>query len=281
MLAFPNCKINLGLRILDKRKDGFHNIESIFLPVKWCDVIEAVESETFEFISEGRTIEGKPESNSCVKAYYILKDKFKLPEIKISLLKNIPAGAGLGGGSADGAFMLMLLNEKFALNISDDELKGYAAQLGSDCTFFINNDVAFVTGRGEVMEKISLSLNEYFIVIVYPLVSINTSWAYSELVKQRNAGKRLSEYTYSLKEQIQFPVDEWNKFLKNDFEEIVFAHKPEIKQAKERLIQQGAVYASMSGSGSSVFGIFNKQIDKQQVINHYGNNNVFFGNIQT
>ncbi len=275
MLSFPNCKINLGLHILDKRSDGFHNIESVFYPVSWCDVLEVIESKTFDFFLDGRKVEGKTADNSCVKAYQLLKDKYKLPPVKIFLLKNIPAGAGLGGGSSDGAFMLKLLNEKFGLNISKQELKGLAARLGSDCPFFIENKPVTVTGRGEVMSEAAVTLKDFFIVIIYPSVPVNTAWAYGELAKQRKAGKKLSDYEKPLQKIIQLPVEEWSKFLQNDFEEIIFAQHPEIAQIKNDLLQQGAVYSSMSGSGSSVFGVFRKEINIKKISDVYGKENVF------
>lgn len=279
MLSFPNCKINLGLRILDKRSDGFHNIESVFYPVNWCDALEVIESESFEFFSAGRKVEGKTEDNSCVKAYRLLKDKYKLPPVKIFLLKKIPTGAGLGGGSSDGAFMLKLLNEKFRLNISKQELKAFASQLGSDCPFFIENKPVMATGRGEVLNEVTVTLNHSFLILIYPSIAVNTAWAYGELSKQRKTENGLSYNFEPLKEIIQLPVEKWNGALDNDFEKIIFHKHPEIEQIKNELLQQGAVYAAMSGSGSSVFGIFNKKISIKYFSDIYGKENVFYQRI--
>ena len=163
MLSFPNCKINLGLRILDKREDGYHNLVSVFYPVKWCDALEIIVADDFSFVSEGLKVDGMAEHNLCVKAYRLFQKEFSLPPVKMMLLKNIPMGAGLGGGSADGAFTLKMLNELFKLELSTDQLKSYALQLGSDCPFFIENKPMLVTGKGELMENAAVDLSEYFI----------------------------------------------------------------------------------------------------------------------
>jgi 4-diphosphocytidyl-2-C-methyl-D-erythritol kinase len=257
MLLFPNCKINLGLDILRKRDDGFHNIETVFYPIPFTDVLEVVtntQTDSVEFTGTGLVVDGNAEDNLCIKAYRLLKRDFlKLPAVKIHLHKVIPMGAGLGGGSADAAFMLILLNDKFRLSISVEKLIDYALQLGSDCPFFLQNKPGFATGRGELIEELSLDLSSYKIVLINPGIHINTGWAFSQITPAQP--KR------SIKEIVQEPIETWKTDLKNDFEEVVFAAHPEIKEIKEELYRQGAIYASMSGSGSTVFGIFSNSIE--------------------
>lgn len=252
MIVFPNCKINLGLHILEKRPDGFHNLETVFYPVKLQDGLEIIQtsSKEIEFTTSGLKIETGNKENICVQAYHLLKKDFPdLPLAKIHLHKVIPTGAGLGGGSADGAFTLLLLNKKLNLELSEEQLMNYALQLGSDCPFFIKNKSCLATGRGEILEEISLNLSSYKIVLVNPGIHINTAWAFSQLKLQEKK---------SIKEVIQLPVEQWKNNLQNDFEEVVFTKYPEIKSIKEKMYGQGAVYASMSGSGSSVYGLFEK-----------------------
>ena len=251
MLSFPNCKINLGLHILGKRDDGFHNLETVFYPVPFKEALELIPSTNtgIEFTATGLAVDGNAADNLCVKAYHLLKKDFpEIPTIKIHLHKAIPLGAGLGGGSADAAFMLKLLNEKFKLNLSTDQLINYALQLGSDCPFFIINKPCLATGRGEMLEEIAVDLSAYKIVLINPGIHINTGWAFSNITPAQPAR--------SIKEIIQQPVNTWKDELKNDFESAVFTAHPAIKEIKEALYTQGAVYAAMSGSGSTVFGIF-------------------------
>lgn len=251
MLSFPNCKINLGLHILGKRDDGFHNLETVFYPVPFKDALELIPSTNtgIEFTATGLAVDGNAADNLCVKAYHLLKKDFpEIPTIKIHLHKAIPLGAGLGGGSADAAFMLKLLNEKFKLNLSTDQLINYALQLGSDCPFFIINKPCLATGRGEMLEEIAVDLSAYKIVLINPGIHINTGWAFSNITPAQPAR--------SIKEIIHQPVNTWKDELKNDFESAVFTAHPAIKEIKEALYTQGAVYAAMSGSGSTVFGIF-------------------------
>lgn len=256
MLFFPNCKINLGLHILQKRADGFHNLETLFYPIRLQDALEIIQNplasaDEIKFTTSGLPIDADETNNICVKAYHLLKKDFsQLPSIQMHLHKSIPSGAGLGGGSSDGAFALMLLNKKFNLDISEERLIGYAFQLGSDCPFFIKNKPCFATGRGEKLEEMELNLSEYAIVLIHPGIHINTGWAFSKILPNNES--------ISLKEIIRLPIPEWKHILKNDFEEIVFAEHLEIKELKEMLYRQGAVYASMSGSGSSVYGLFEK-----------------------
>jgi 4-diphosphocytidyl-2-C-methyl-D-erythritol kinase len=258
LIVFPNCKINLGLTILRKREDGFHDLETVFYPIALQDGLEIIQnaspSADIELSTFGLRVEGNLSDNICVKAYQLLKKDFpQLPAVKIHLHKTIPIGAGLGGGSADGAFTLTLLNKKFSLGMSEKTLIEYALQLGSDCPFFIKNVPCYATGRGEVLEEIKLDLSAYKLVIVNPGIYINTGWAFSQV--------KISTGNPPLKEVIQNPVQKWREALTNDFEDAVFTHHPEIKECKENLYESGALYASMSGSGSTVYGIFSKEAE--------------------
>lgn len=251
MVLFPNCKINLGLQIKNKRADGFHNLETIFLPIPLTDALEVVQSETKDctLAVTGISIDAHAEDNICVKAYRLLQQQFlQMPGIKIHLHKVIPSGAGLGGGSADGAFMLQLLNRKFNLGLTVEALIPMALKLGSDCPFFILNQACYATGRGELMEPVQLPLNGYELVLVNPRIHVNTGWAFKQLQADRPH--------YNIQEVIQQPVPEWKNRLVNDFEKPVFTAHPEIAAIRDQLYGQGAVYAAMSGSGSTVFGIF-------------------------
>jgi 4-diphosphocytidyl-2-C-methyl-D-erythritol kinase len=262
VIFFPNSKINLGLHILQKRADGFHDLETVFYPVPLQDGLEIIQNSSssakeIEFTSSGLAIDALTENNICYKAFQLLKRDFPhLLPVKIHLHKAIPSGAGLGGGSADGAFALLLLNKKFNLGITEEQLIHYALQLGSDCPFFIINQPCFATGRGENLERLSLDLSHYKIVLVNPNIHINTGWAFSQITPD-------NERT-SLKETISLPIKEWKQYLTNDFEEAVFFHHPEIKKIKEQLYEAGAVYASMSGSGSTLYGLFSKN-DRPQL----------------
>jgi 4-diphosphocytidyl-2-C-methyl-D-erythritol kinase len=250
MVTFPNCKINLGLNILQKREDGFHDIETIFFPIPFTDILELISSENkTELINTGICI-AESESNLCLQAFQLLKKDFpELPEIKIHLHKAIPLGAGLGGGSADAAFTLLLLNEKYDLNISEKILFAYALLLGSDCPFFLLNKPCLASKRGEEMETINLSLSSYKILLINPGIHVNTKVIFQQITPEIPSK--------SIKEIIQQPIETWKNDLKNDFEEIVFLKHPEIKKIKENLYNHKAVYASMTGTGSTVFGIFN------------------------
>ena len=268
MIVFPNCKINLGLHILGKREDGFHNLETVFYPVPFKDVLELIPNTNnktaVEFTGTGLAVDGGAADNLCVKAYHLLKKDFpQLPAVKIHLHKAIPIGAGLGGGSADAAFMLNLLNEKFKLTLSAPQLLNYSIQLGSDCPFFIINKPCLATGRGELLEDVAVDLSMYKIVLINPGIHINTGWAFSQLsaTKGSDGLKPSDPFTKSLKEIIQQPIETWKDDLKNDFEIPVFAAHPQIKEIKELLYQQEAKYAAISGSGSTVFGIFDQNID--------------------
>ena len=254
MIIFPNCKINLGLHILRKRTDSYHDLETIFYPLPFCDVLETIERKEMSavlFSSSGLSINGDVADNLCVKAYTLLKKDFpQLPAIQMHLHKVIPAGAGLGGGSADAAYTLLLLNKQFQLNLSIERLITYALQLGSDCPFFIINKPCFASGRGEIMETVSLDLSGYKFIIVNPCIHINTAKAFEGITP--------SLPVKSVKEIIQQPISVWKKELTNDFEKNIFYNYPEIEAIKKKLYDAGAVYSSMSGSGSTVYGIFEK-----------------------
>lgn len=254
MVRFPNAKINIGLYITEKRSDGFHNLETVFFPVDWCDALEIADAGDVQFSSSGILISGDAESNLVMKAYRMLQRDFDLPALKIHLHKQIPFGAGLGGGSSDGAFMLSLLNYQFNLNLSGDDLEQYAARLGSDCPFFIRNKPVFASGRGEIMEPLQLSLNGWFILLVKPPVEVATAKAFQLVVPAKPA--------ISLKNLIQLPVQEWKNNVINQFESSVFQQYPQVGELKQSMYDLGATYASMSGSGSCVFGLFNELPDR-------------------
>ena len=255
MIRFPNAKINLGLRIVARRPDGYHNIETVFYPIQLQDALEIVptsQQETKLSLS-GMVIDGDPQNNLVMKSWRRLSHRFSLPPISIYLHKAIPLGAGLGGGSSDAAFLLAMVRDYFRLPLSDDELDKEAASLGADCPFFLHNKPLLAKGIGDEFEPIELSLKSYRIVLVKPSVSVPTSVAYSLVTPV------LPEE--SVRDTVSRPVEEWRGRLINDFEESVFARFPEIGEIKDRLYEQGAVYASMSGSGSSVFALFDKEVD--------------------
>jgi len=251
MILFPNCKINIGLNIIRKRPDGYHDLESVFYPIPLKDIIEIVPAESFQFNISSGSIPGDHLNNSCVKAYQYLKEAFPdLPGVNMYLYKNIPTGAGLGGGSADGAFMLRLLNDKFNLNLTTDQLIDYALRIGSDSPFFILNKPAFVSGRGEYIEHFPLDLSLHTFVLVHPGIHISTSWAFSK-IKPGKPGQPLREI-------LQQPIKTWQHLLTNDFETPVFTAYPFLSDIKKKLYESGALYASMTGSGSSFYGVFEK-----------------------
>lgn len=257
MVSFPNCKINLGLRILRKRADGFHDLETAFYPLAIQEALEIVRNplpgaEGVDLKVTGLTVDGPPESNICVKAWHLLKKDFSaLPPIILHLHKLIPSGAGLGGGSADGAFTLMALDKKFGLGLSREALLSYALALGSDCPFFILNKPCFAVGRGEEMETLPLDLSAYALVIVNPRIPVATAWAFSRINPSAEGS--------SVREALHGPVSTWKDTLVNDFEPGVFETYPEIARIKQTLYEAGALYTSMSGTGSTVYGIFEKQ----------------------
>lgn len=253
MISFPNAKINLGLNVVSKRPDGYHNIETIFYPIPVKDALEIVGADTFSFTQTGIPVDTPTQKNLVVKALNLLKSRYEIPELEVHLLKAIPFGAGLGGGSADAAFMLKLLNDYCGLQIPEDGLEELASSIGADCPFFIRNTPVFASGTGNIFEAVELSLAGYHLCLVKPDVAVSTPEAYSMVTPAAPA--------ISLKEIIRRPVEEWKKLMVNDFEKSVFPKYPVIVGIKETLYEKGAVYASMSGSGSSVFGLFREATD--------------------
>lgn len=253
MIIFPNAKINIGLNITERRTDGYHNLETIFYPINIKDALEVVASDKLSFTSSGLDIPGREEDNLCIKGYHLLKQDHDLPPVSIHLHKNIPIGAGLGGGSADAAFFIKLMNEQFSLGLSVDDMTGYARQLGADCAFFIENKPVFAFEKGDEFEPIKLDLSNYKIVLVMPDVHISTSEAFR--------GIKPIPVKDTLLELITEPITEWKKHIKNDFENSIFKNHAEIRGVKASLYEAGAIYASMSGSGASVFGIFEQVPD--------------------
>lgn len=248
MIVFPNAKINIGLNVVSKREDGFHNLETIFYPVKLADALEFAEAGDSRLTISGIQIDGAPENNLILKAYQLLKTDFNLPPLQFHLHKIIPFGAGLGGGSSDAAFTLKMLNDYYNLGLSAQQLESYASQIGADCPFFIQNKPTFATGIGNKFHDIELNLSNYEIVILKPNISVSTPEAYKNVIP-RNPKFRLTQI-------IKTPVEDWKNLIVNDFEKSVFAKYPQIAELKQLLYDFGANYASMSGSGSAVFGIF-------------------------
>ena len=254
MITYPNCKINLGLHVVGKRPDGYHDLETIFLPVTdMQDELEIIEGP-LEMHQDGITLDNMPEDNLCMKAWRLLHEEFNIPSVSIRLKKNIPFGAGLGGGSSDAAFTLKMLNEMFSLELSTSELERRAAKLGADCAFFIQNRPAFATDIGDVLSPLDLNLNSYRIVIEIPEGEhVSTKEAYGGLKRDLFGAERPD-----LREAVKSPLGEWRELIVNDFEASVFPAHPAIAALKEEMYRRGAVYASMTGSGAAVFGIFNK-----------------------
>ena len=252
MITFPNCKVNLGLRIVARRNDGYHDLETIFLPIPVEDCLEAERAtESTSLTITGLPVEGDLQNNLCMKAYMLLKSRFDLPPVEIKLHKQIPSGAGLGGGSSDAAFMLKLLNAKFNLQLNTGELMQLAAQLGSDCPFFIINKPCIGTGRGDELEPIELSqVKGLFGIAVMPGIHISSAWAFQQIT--------IGKQSNTIRDIISLPIENWKNELKNDFELPVFHTYPQLKQIKEQLYSAGAIYASLSGSGSALYGLFSE-----------------------
>ncbi len=253
MLGFPNAKINLGLFVTEKRADGYHTIETVMYPVKIKDSVEINDAAKTNITIIGSEIPGSSADNLCIKAYNLLANDFDLPPQHITLLKNIPIGAGLGGGSADAAAIINLTNLKFNLDLTVAQKSRYAAQLGADCPFFIENKPVFATGIGDIFEGIGLDLSIYQLVVVMPQVFVSTKNAYS-LIKPLKTG-------VDLKAALSKPVDDWRHFVKNDFETAVFPEHPEIGALKHQMYEQGAIFSLMSGSGAAVYGLFKQKVE--------------------
>ena len=265
MVIFPNAKINIGLNIIGKRSDGFHDLETIFYPVAVKDVLEIISSKNeadqdIIFTSSGNEINVTDKDNLCVKAFHLIKNDFpQLPAVKMHLHKHIPIGAGMGGGSADASSVLLLLDKQFNLNISENKLQEYALKLGSDCPFFIYNKPSFAAGRGEKLATLNIDLSGYKILIIHPGIHVNTGEAFKELnYNNFSAPGELQPY-------IQTDIYNWKTCIKNDFEISVFKKYPEIAAIKSKLYEAGAIYSSMSGSGSAVFGIFSKDSTAENI----------------
>jgi 4-diphosphocytidyl-2-C-methyl-D-erythritol kinase len=259
MIFFPKAKINLGLNIIRKRPDGYHDLETVFYPIPLRDSLEWLEKKDTRikvyFHEKGR-IERLPElegeNNLVLKAYALLKRDFKLPSLEFLMIKNIPTGAGLGGGSSDAAYTLTELNKSYNLGLNTLQLQAYASQLGSDCAFFIESKPALARGRGEVLKTIPLSLKSRFLVLVKPPFSISTREAYSGLIPKIPS--------YSLEDTFQKPINFWQEEMVNDFEASLFVQYPHLIKVKNELLRHGALYASLSGSGSALYGIFEERV---------------------
>lgn len=254
MLLLPNCKINIGLNIVSKRSDGYHNLETVFFPIPLRDNLEFKEIENedvpYRLVSGGVPIEGKPEDNLIVKVYLDMKAEFNLPALELSLYKNIPMGAGLGGGSSDAAAMMKGLNEAYNLQLSAEDMEKRLAKFGADCPFFVRNKPAYATGIGDELTNCNVLLKDKFIVLVKPDVFVSTKEAYAHVTPKLPA--------IPLAEAIKLPIETWKEQIVNDFEQSVFPFHPELPAIKQTLYDMGAVYASMSGSGSTMYGIFNR-----------------------
>lgn len=264
MIVFPNAKINLGLQVSGKRADGYHNLRTVFYPVQLADMLEAVRADDFSFQSSGLPIDGNPENNLCIRAWKRMKQEYNLPPVSLYLHKIIPMGAGLGGGSSDGAFTLQLINQLFNLNCPDAQLKAYALELGSDCPFFLLNQPAKAAGRGEELLPIELpQLKGKTILLANPGIHISTAWAFAQL----DLSKPMPEFPAI--ENLR--LEQWKEILLNDFEPVVFQQHPEIAAIREKFYAMGAIYAAMTGTGSTVFGIFDTAPAdwKQQFPSHY------------
>jgi 4-diphosphocytidyl-2-C-methyl-D-erythritol kinase len=254
MIAFPNCKINLGLNIVSKRSDGYHNLESIFYPVSNVyDCLEIVPSPKFEFHSYGNEIPDLEQGNSCIKAFKLIQHEKDIPNVQIHLHKNIPTGAGLGGGSSDAVATLVLLNQIFGLNYKKNKLLQLADKIGSDCPFFVWNNPVFAKSKGELLKPVVISLDDYYIKLINPKIHISTKNAFKSIIPKPT--------NYPIESCLKLPIEEWKEHLVNDFEEAVFEDYPQLKEIKNKLYTLGASYASMSGSGSTIYGIFEKDID--------------------
>ena len=262
MITFPNSKINLGLDIVEKRPDGYHNLETVFYPIPLCDILEITpatgkDAPDYTFTMYNAVFEGSDDDNLVIKAYKALAADHKLPKVDISLYKHIPTGAGLGGGSADAAFALKMLNEIAGLGLTALQLRSYASRIGADCAFFIDNTPAYATGIGDILTPTQCSINGYHLVLVKPDIHVSTKDAYA-LVTPQKPQEPLTGIAAR-------PIQEWKGAMKNDFEKSIFAKHPAMAQVKEQLYSMGAVYASMSGSGSSFFGIFEEEQDIEKI----------------
>jgi 4-diphosphocytidyl-2-C-methyl-D-erythritol kinase len=258
MIAFPHAKINIGLNILSKRKDGYHNVETILYPIAYKDALEIIPSKKFCISSYGIDLPEKEEINLCTKAFKIIKEKYKIPDVKIVLYKNIPIGAGLGGGSSNAVYTLKLLNRIFELNLNSEELENYSKKLGVDCPFFLDTHPKIATGKGESLKNCELNLSGYIINVVTPDFYFSTKDAYKNIRYFSNSTLKVDN-----------DIFHWKEKMTNDFEKNLSHYKNEIQDIKDKLYEEGAIYASMSGSGSSVYGIFNQKRELKKVFPNY------------
>ncbi len=255
MICYPNAKLNLGLHVVNKREDGYHNLETVFYPLHICDALEVIvapKSRKDTLRTYGLQIDAPEKDNLVMRAVKLMRKHFKFPAVEVHLYKKIPSGAGLGGGSSDATFMLKLLNEKFQLGASPEFLASLAVQLGADCPFFIYNRPLLATGIGELFEEVQIDLSQYYFVVITPNIHVSTKDAFG--------GIQPCHPEHSLHEIMSMPICEWRNVLKNDFEKTVFEKHPQLADIKEELYNAGASYAAMSGSGSAVFGIFHRYI---------------------
>lgn len=249
MICFPNGKINLGLRITEKRSDAYHNLDTVFVPLAIHDALEFEEATETSFFLSGDPVPGNPNDNFVVKALNLMRENFpEIPPQTIHLLKHIPNGAGMGGGSSDASFMIRALNETYSLNMNQDDMKKIALEIGSDCPFFIENKPCYGQSRGEVLTPLKLDLSKWEILVIKPGIHIPTSWAFQQI--------QVGIPEQSCREIMELPVSSWKNILLNDFEAPIFKQYPSIATLKDQLYAHGAVYASMSGSGSSLYGLF-------------------------
>jgi 4-diphosphocytidyl-2-C-methyl-D-erythritol kinase len=253
VILYPSAKINIGLNIVEKRSDGYHELETIMIPVPLFDIVEIIPQENFEWKQSGLLIDGNDENNLCIKAFHLIQTKYGIGNVYMHLRKQIPMGAGLGGGSADAAYIIKGLNELFQLNISTETQQELSAQLGSDCPFFIQQSTQLATGRGEILKPIDFELTDYYLVLIKPDIHINTAQAYSGVYISGDKGK--------LEQNIHLLISEWKNCIKNDFEQHIFKLHPQLETIKNSFYENGALYASMSGSGSTMYGIFKEKPD--------------------
>jgi len=251
MILFPPAKINLGLRVLYKRPDNYHEIDSCMVPIPFYDVLEILPAEQFSFLQTGLTIAGDQESNLCVKAFRRMQADFGIPNVYLHLRKEIPMGAGLGGGSADAAYVLRGLRDLFLPELGNAVLEGMAAQLGSDCALFVGDSPRLASGRGEILRPVNLDLKGWYLKLINPGIHIGTAEAYAGIV--------FPEEPVAVERVLTQPIETWKELLHNDFETSVFTLYPELRTLKEELYSEGAVYASMSGSGSTMYGLFSQE----------------------
>jgi 4-diphosphocytidyl-2-C-methyl-D-erythritol kinase len=274
MIYFSPAKINIGLQILNKRKDGYHNIQSVMHPVGLCDILEIntlpSSGQSFLFSQSGIRFEGDQQENLCIQALELFRKETRLPPVEMHLHKQIPVGAGLGGGSSNASTTLLGLNDLADNPLSGKRLTELAAILGSDCPFFLNAQTSLMEGRGEILTPLFLSMEEIYLVLLFPEIHVSTQEAY--------AGVDPAIPPQQLKEIIKEPMNRWVELIENDFEKSVFRHHPRLGSLKQELYSMGATYASLSGSGSSLYGLFKAQPSLPEGLKKYV---IWEGPIQT